>query len=314
MAKQKVRPFDFSKLPKLSHRYLAINEVLLEHYPQLSGDVAMGKKCLQSLKDDLKLPLTLKYVGMDESSRDDFITSLPSPCVAVQIRGEPGEEKILMEIEYSFCRRALDLLLGGEGQTPKDLRPFTPVEQAVLECVLLKVLGQFEDAPTLAGMANFSLIGTAYEAKMLSSGAGQEEMGCVFKFYLGLEKKGGYLKVYFPHPLVEGTLIREDILAGITPPSVAGGFEKQLNRVNHIKTDLWSEVGRVSLTASEMAALEKEDVILFDETLATKDAHGLTGKALLRVGDQPRGGLLAEVVDSEGKKMVLKILDFYGGE
>jgi hypothetical protein len=58
--------------------------------------------------------------------------------------------------------------------------------------------------------------------------------------------------------------------------------------------------------------LERDDVILFDETLASYGSHGLSGKAVLRVGDNPVDGLLAEVIDSEGK-MVLKVLDFYGG-
>src|SRR5690606_33321324 len=112
--------------------------------------------------------------------------------------------------------------------------------------------------------------------------------------------RGGYVRIYLPHPLVEGVLLREDAVFDVTEAEL----EARLERVSHIKTQIWSEVGRVTLMASEIGQLEAGDVILFDESQANKGPHGLSGKTVLRVGESGSEGLLSELIDSEGKVVV----------
>jgi flagellar motor switch protein FliM len=310
--KKIVRPFDFAKIDKLTRQQLDMTEALLTHYPQLAESRKIADSFLHSLAADFNVPLELQYVGMEESTYGKFVGSFPSPCVAVQLLAEPQEARIILEVDYGLSRRLVDRLLGGSGSFPQDLRAFSPVEEGVLEFLVLKALSEMGDSSGILGPVSLKILKMVNEAKMLGEAASQEELGCVFKFYLGLGDKGGYFKVYFPHPLVEGLFLREDILAGVISPDQEQLFEERLGRVSHIKTSLWSEIGRVNLMASEKSQLERDDVILFDETLASYGSHGLSGKAVLRVGDNPVDGLLAEVIDSEGK-MVLKVLDFYGG-
>ncbi|MCC7344767.1 MAG: hypothetical protein IT573_07485 [Deltaproteobacteria bacterium] len=308
MAQAQIRPFDFTKLPKLSSRHLATVDALLRLYPQFQRGTELAASLGEAFNRDLGLPLKLRFIDFEETSAAGFLASTPNPSVLVLLKVQPGGQAALLELDYAFCRLLVERVLGNPGEPVEASRPFSPVEEGALEFLLAKAVHQIKDGQAPRGPAAFRIARVVQEPKLLSDAVPAEEWGCVFKFYLGLEDRGGYVRAYLPHPLVEGVFLREDM-------QTEGGEipEEMLDRVSHIKTLLWSEIGRVSLMASEKDQLEKGDVILFDDTLATMGPHGMTGKTILRVGEMPTEGLLAEVIDTEGK-MVVKVLDFFGGE
>ncbi len=312
MTKKHVRPFDFSKLKKLSSRHRAVGDALLQRFPQLGEEGESVASLTEVFKKDLGLDLRITPSGLDEIHYSQFIESFSSPCIAVLLKQEPSEQKLVLEIDYVLCHRILDHLLGGSGETPKELLPLSPLEEGILEYLLLKALHQLREMPGVEGVSSLRILKVVNEAKMLLDAIPHEETGCVLKFHFGLGEKGGTLRIYLPHPLVEGTFLREDVMEGVLRPDQKDLLEKRLDRVSHVKTFVWSEIGRVNLRESEKARLEKGDVILFDETFANMGSHGLTGKTVLRVGENSTEGLLAELVDTEGK-VVIKVLDYYGG-
>ncbi|HEX5035326.1 MAG TPA: hypothetical protein VFW62_12675, partial [bacterium] len=223
---------------------------------------------------------------------------------------QPSGQAALVELDYGSCRRMVDRVLGQPGgEISEEPRAFSPLEEGALEFLLAKAVSLLKDAPSFQGPSAFRIAKIVNEPRLLADAVPPEEWGCVLKFYLGLEGRGGYVRVYLPHPLVEGVFLREDVATDVSDAE----FEQRLERVAHIKTSIWSEVGRVNLMASEIGQLEPGDVILFDESQANKSPHGLSGKTVLRVGENSSEGLLSELIDSEGK-VVVKILDFLGGE
>jgi Flagellar motor switch protein len=308
MVESQVRPFDFSRLPKLSSRQILISDRLLKLFPQFSDSTEIGSTFLEPLAKDLGISLKLSFAGIGETRLTDFISTMPNPCVAVVFRLLPTEQRMILEVDDMLAKILVERLLGGEVDYPRERTAFSSVEEGVFEFLMLKVLSRLKETPGLEGPASLRISRILYEAKLLADATGADEAGCVLKFHLGLpEGKGGYLRMYFPHPLVEGLLL-QDAIAPEDPEMLSRG----LDRVGHIKTALWAEVGRVNLMSSELAQLEKEDVILFDDSTAAMGPHGVTGKAVLRVGESPEDGFLAELIDSEGK-VVVKLLDFYGG-
>lgn len=310
MAEKKIRPFDFSRIKKLSRQFLNITEALLEAYPVLQDPEELGKTLLKSMASDLRLGLSLQFVGYDEVSQSQFLNSLATPCAGVILEAQPQGQRILIDMDYTLAALLVDQLLGGEGEPPAQRVPFSPAEEGVLEFLWAKTLHHLKAATGLMGPSTLCLQKIVYEPKQMAGVEGSEALGVVFKFFLGLKKNGGYLKVYFPHPALEGLLLREDALSGLLPPEES--WERRINRVSHIRTSLCSEIGRVQLAPGDKEQLEEGDVVLFDETLATMGPRGVQGKTVLRVGENAPEGLLGELVDSEGK-LVVKVLDYYGG-
>jgi flagellar motor switch protein FliM len=243
---------------------------------------------------------------MEEVSQSQWVASIGSPCIGVILQAEPQGHRCMVEMDYELGRMLVDKVLGGEGEPPKDRRPLTPGEEAILEFLWVKVLHHIKSKAGIMGPSTLRLQKIVFDPKQLLGPDGSEGLGCVFKFFLGLKKNGGYLKVYFPHPALEGLLLRENALA-----AAPGEGREHVGRASHVRTSLWTEVGRVQLAPEDRAQLEEGDVILFDETLAAMGPRGLQGKAILRVGENPSEGLLGELIDTEGK-VVVKVLDFYG--
>jgi flagellar motor switch protein FliM len=310
MAQKKIRPFDFSRIKKLSRQYVNLSTALLEVYPSLEEPEALGRSLIKDLAGELHLSISLQYVGMEEMSQSQLASSAASPCVGVIFQAEPQGHRCVVDMDYPLARMLVDKLLGGDGEPPKERLPLSSGEEAVLEFLWAKVLSHLKAGSGLMGPSTFRLQKIVSDPKQLLGPEGPEALGCVFKFFLGLKKNGGYLRVYFPHPSLEGCLLREDALAGALPQGVS--WERRVGRASHVRTSLVSEVGRVQLTPADQAQLEEGDVILFDESLAAMGPRGVHGKTVLRVGDNTAEGLLGELIDTEGK-VVVKVLDFYGG-
>lgn len=309
MAQKKVRPFDFSKIKKLSRQFVNFSGALLEAYPALEDPEEIGRSLIKDLAAELHLSISLKFIGMEEMNQSQWVASVASPCIGVILQAEPQGHRCMVEMDYDLARMLVDKVLGGEGEPPKERHPLTPGEEAVLEFLWVKTLHHLKMKTGILGPSLLRLQKIVSEPKQLLGPEGPEALGCIFKFFLGLKKNGGYLKVYFPHPALEGLLLREDALAGALPEGTA--WAQRVGRASHVRTSLWTEVGRVQLAPEDRAQLEEGDVILFDETMAAMGPRGLQGKTILRVGENPAEGLLGELIDTEGK-VVVKVLDFYG--
>ncbi len=307
------KPFDFSKLPKFSNRLLEINQALLQRYPQVADGEAFSHSLVDPLAKELGVPVQIKYLGMEEGSYGAFLGSLASPCLAVLLKAQPSGQRILLEMDYDLGLKMVGRVLGGGERAASQVRSLSPIEEGILEYLLVKGLSQIKPKEGILGPVSLKVARISNDPRPLLEGTPSEEIGLVFKFFLGWEQAGGYLRIYVPHPLLEGILLKEDRLALPSTPEEEAAFGRHLERISHIRTTLWSELGRVTLMASEKAQLEKGDVILFDETLASMGPQGINGKAVLRAGEMPSEGLLAEIIDAEGK-LTLKILDFYGGD
>jgi len=305
-----VKPFDFAKLPKYSSYALGINQALQQRYPQIASGDDFSHALLDPLEKTLGVTLQLKFLGMEEVSCADFQSSLASPCLAILLKAQPSGHKVLLDIDFELGLKMVNQVLSQE-ERAAPIRQLSPIEEGVLEYLLVKSLSQVKAAPGILGPIGFKISRITNDPRHFHEASMSEEPGLVFKFYLSWGDEGGFVRLYTPHPLLEGVFMQD---RGWAPsPEEEAAYQGHLERVSHIKTTLWTEIGKVGLMASEKAQLEKGDVILFDETLASKGPQGINGKAVLRVGENPSEGLLAEIIDAEGK-LTLKILDFYGGD
>ncbi|MCP5468466.1 MAG: hypothetical protein H7A32_04275 [Deltaproteobacteria bacterium] len=312
MKKRIVRNFDFSKIPKLTRRQVAITQALLERYPQFYDIKNQRIPFVDKLSKELNSPVKISFSMIEEETRARFVEKFSLPCAVAELLVEPFEHKVLLSFDYLLSRYIIQQLLGVQGVEITDQVVFSDTEKGVFEYFLLCLLMSLPDYESPQGEVTIRLSKFSNEAKLFSNDSA-EELGIVFKVYLSVGNRGGYINIFVPHPLVEGVLLKSDPVTQDRRGVSDEDFERQLSRVSHVKTSIWSEVGKVGLSLSEIQHLEKGDVILFDESMM-RAAHGnISGKAVLRVGDNPsQGGFLTEVIDAEGK-LVLKILDYYGG-
>ncbi|MCB1214896.1 MAG: hypothetical protein KDK66_05410 [Deltaproteobacteria bacterium] len=297
-----VKPLDLSKIPKLSREYLELERALRLRYPWLFADGPL-EHLQKSFYQILGKPLSVKSQGVKERSLHSFLQESAGQSLMAQVRR--GENEFFwIRIDRSLVPPLLSSILGETvpvvREKPSDL------EKGLLEFWLLKSLHWAKES--LKDKLNWEL----QHWGLYEEGFARDQKdasGCVFSFLLGMEGQAAYAWIYLPHPILEGLLLTDS--SWDEEPQDLSSLEATLPRVAHLKTSVWPEIGRVSLSPEEQQALEVGDVILFDHSDAQLTAHGLTGKALLRVGENLSEGLLTEVLDS-GTTFSLKILAYDG--
>jgi len=98
-----------------------------------------------------------------------------------------------------------------------------------------------------------------------------------------------------PNPLVESNFL--DVASPTERRDEEVAYDiASLKRLGNFRTSLWAEAGRTTLKPDELMQLEREDVILFDETdIVLEEGSDIHGNATVRVGMGEHGGFVAEV-------------------
>jgi len=112
---------------------------------------------------------------------------------------------------------------------------------------------------------------------------------------------------------VEAALLNVESPLDLRPEERAYELE-ELKRFGHFRTPLWAEAGRTTLMPGELVELERDDVILFDESdLVLASDGAISGRVLVRVGTGMSGGFIAEV-EADEKSVHARLNDVFKGE
>ncbi len=309
MVKMKeMKPFDFSRLKKLNRRSLDLQEALLAHFPLVDNATEIMSFFREVMQAEFGKTASALWQGSEEQTYSQFLKNIDAKAVFVMLSHEPSGEKWLLKIDYLLAMTIVDDILGGGSEDQLMERPLGVVEQGILQYVVLSFLSKLRG---LQDQSQFSLrfIGIYGDEQVIMGQRRDNELGCVLKYLIKLENQDGLVQIYLPHPLIEGVLLKDQ-------PLYQTGQEaryEQIEKLGFVRTVLSVELGHAELAPQDLFALEKGDVIVFDESMVHLNAGQSSGRVILRVGQNQESGLLAELISSDEKTMV-KLIDFYGGE
>ena len=176
------------------------------------------------------------------------------------------------------------------------LRPLTEIEEGVISYLFLKILSEIFERCGRSARVHFRL------EECRSSPEGLLPLprgGVLISYRLSLGDRSGYARLILPSPFVEKALLEP--LEG----AEIGGREltyyaARLSNLGFIETNLWAEIGSVSLRGTDLKNLEAGDVVLLDKTQARWHDGKLEGHLPLRLGRGECGAFRGEVVSGEG--------------
>jgi len=184
-------------------------------------------------------------------------------------------------------------LLGGKAASLPEPREISETEQGVMQYLIVKVLAEIHAACKGSDRAHFSMDGLALSPEDLE-GAVDDGADCaVLAFRVTLGRHAGFVRLVLPEPFVEQALM--DVAApGEARPDEQLWSEMGLGRYSYVRTVLWAEAGRTTLTPAELGQLEEGDVLLLEGgDLAL--SGGRKGRAVMRVGVGLVSGLASDV-------------------
>ncbi|MFZ5469611.1 MAG: YscQ/HrcQ family type III secretion apparatus protein, partial [Myxococcota bacterium] len=261
------RDFKFTHLEKVTGAQKLLAKRLEWLLPGLNASGVASEAVRERLKllFEEEVRLSVEYVHV--ISPKALKKHVGDPTFLGVVAPVPHKTRGLLEVELALAHTAIDMLLGGAGETVA-LRPLTEIEEGVMTYVLietLKALSPHLD-PGLPRLRLEGLIRGVDEALSLLS---EEAQVAVVQLKCVLGGQSGYLRLFIP----------ASVLAMTQPPPEAearrakraADFAAHRSRLAGVKAWLRAEIGYAAVTSADLVQLRDRDVVLVDQLTVRPD-------------------------------------------
>ncbi|OGQ21562.1 MAG: hypothetical protein A3I05_03415 [Deltaproteobacteria bacterium RIFCSPLOWO2_02_FULL_44_10] len=302
-----IQPFHFS-LRKVKSEEVRLLDALFSFLPQTQMREHFSDVLRESLRAYMGQQVSFHLESIQETHFKTFSHRITSPAALAVLGMFPTTSKLFVDIDPSTAFVMIDCMLGGKGENPLALRKLTDIEEGVLQFLLLQLMTRIRKEYGDEPRVHFRFERFASEVSELEAYEDEKTPVVILTVRLKWGHIDGFVRLCFPHPL-----LHDVFLAATDRPEEREYLVKTMQTYDYVKTSLWAEVGRTTLTPDEIVALEQGDVILFDESFVTLKGKTPTGKAMLRVGFGKEGGYLTDMV-AEQDEIHCRFLTTYSGE
>ena len=293
-------PFHFDRLPKVSSRDVRILESLLALLPRIGFADELRQSLCRLLTTQVGLPFSFHHQKSATGAMAEMCRTLPREGIYLVFGLAPFQEKAFLEMDPFLAHAAIDKLLGGTGKPSASPRSLTEIEEGVLSYLFLKVLSEIYERCGQSARVHFRLEGFVKSSEELSSLASPKESVVMITLRLSLGKESGYARLVLPAAFLQKAFLESDI--EISPGTRASTyFEARLQNLGFLQTELWAEIGRTTLKATDLQGLEPGDVVLLESTLARLQGKAVEGRLSLRVGRGEKGSFRSQILPGSEK-------------
>jgi flagellar motor switch protein FliM len=290
------RPFVFGGLPKLNRAEARMLDRLESLLP-LGGAKAIDavRTHLRSTLD-IAVELVVEHVHLRRAN--ELHPHRVVPSFLVSLSSGPGPARAFIDVELPLAHAVVDALLGGIAE-PVPLRPLTDIEEGVIAFAVLEALRGL--APTLDPAWERARLEEIVRTRdeLLPQLEGEASV-VVVQLGCALAGCAGRVQIVLP--------------ASMVATESRGRARARLNGrrlpLALIETSLRAEIGRVELSAADLAGLALGDVVVIGEVSVRCDRRE-GGRVELRVGMGQAGWMDAEVVlQGDGYTASIRLFHF----
>ncbi len=134
---KKVKKYDFKNPQKISKEQLRTLEVIHENF---------GRFLQTFLTGYLRAPVKIEILTVDQFAYSEFSNSLPNPAFLNIIDFNPLNGQIILDMSTNIVYTIIDRLLGGDGGSNQETRPFTEIELSLLHGMMQSIVNDLKEA------------------------------------------------------------------------------------------------------------------------------------------------------------------------
>ncbi|MBM7118210.1 type III secretion system cytoplasmic ring protein SctQ [Archangium primigenium] len=222
----------------------------------------------------------------------------------------PGAHRgrAVLEVELALAHAAVDMLLGGAGETV-GLRPLTDIEEGVASFVILEAVKALVPGMD-AQLPKLRLEGVSRGVDEAVSRLSEDGAVVAIHLRVRLGAQDGMVRLFVPAGVMD--VMTSAPSAEQQRATAQAQLASHAGRLSAVRTWLRAEIGRAEITGRDLASLRLKDVVLVDDLLARPDQGG-SGTARLFVG-LGRVGHLAADVFVQGNGYVARLTDVVRAE
>jgi flagellar motor switch protein FliM len=134
---RKIKIYDFKRPDKFSKEQIRTISIMHETFARLTTN---------SLSAQLRSMVHVHVASVDQLTYEEFIRSIPTPTTLAVINMDPLKGNAILEIDPAITFSIIERLFGGTGEGTKSQHELTDIEAAVMEGMIVRILGNMREA------------------------------------------------------------------------------------------------------------------------------------------------------------------------
>lgn len=294
--KDKIKLYDFKTPNKLSKDQLRTLQMLHDNFCRL---------LTTTLSAQIRSLVEIQVGSIEQLAYDEFIRSLPEPTLLSIVDMAPLDGQMLVEFAPDIGFAIIDRLLGGRGTPSTQDRPFSDIEEIVLEKVINWFLGCIPEAWE-------NVVKLRPRLKEIESNPQfvqiipHNDVVILITLEAKVARGDGLINICIPYITIEpivNKLNAQFWFSSIKKEQTVQGINALKRRIGAASLSLQAILGTTEITVGDLLNLRVGDVI----PLREKTADPL----MVRVGKKPK--FLANP-GTRNNRTAIKILETLGGE
>ena len=288
---RKIKIYDFKRPDKFSKDQIRTVSIMHETFARLTTT---------ALSAQLRSLANVHVASVDQLTYEEFIRSIPNPTTLAIIDMDPLKGSAILEIDPAITFSIIDRLFGGQGEGAKFSRDLTDIEQAVMEGIIVRILGNLRESwstvidlrPRLGGIeTNPQFAGIVPPSEMVVLVTLETKVGEV----------EGMMNLCIPYLTIEPIISKlsaqywySSVRRGTTPENLNILRE----RLATVAINVIAEIGNMDIRVRDVLALRQGDIIRLDSVR-------VSDPMLLKVGDRRKFTCRPGVL---GNKMAVQVI------
>ena len=291
---RKIKIYDFKRPDKFSKDQIRTISMIHETFARLTTT---------GLSAQLRAMAHVHVASVDQLTYEEFIRSIPNPTTLAVIDMEPLKGNAVLEIDPSITFAVIDKLFGGKGEGDTKLqRELTEIESAVIEGVIVRVLGNLREA--WSNVIDLRpRLGRIEVNPQFAQIVPPSDMVVLVTLETKIGEVEGMMNFCIPYITIEPVISKlsgqywySSVRKGTTTENLMVIKE----RLNEVFVDLIVEIGKIDIRVRDVLALRVGDYIKLDRSK-------ITDSYLMKIGDKEKFECRPGVVGQRVAVQVVKV-------
>ena len=248
------KTYDFRRPTKLSREHVRVLQIAQE---------AFARQATTILTTFLRAGARLELIGIEQSSYDDYVVTLPNPVYISTFSLEPVAGKGMLAYPLDIAMAIVDHMLGGSGTADQPSRPMTAMETTITNHLLDRLLDEF--AVSFATITDIqpALLGHEYNPQLAQAAAGSDTV-MVASFTMSVGSREGEATLVLPFSSFAQALnnAASPQLSDTALAKRKRATEALTARLNLVPVDVSVRFAPLTVSSADLLSLAVGDVLL----------------------------------------------------
>ncbi len=269
---KEVVPFDFSLPNRISKIQLRTLRQIHENFSEAFSSFLMSK--LQTI-------ININLITVDQIYYSEYALSVSNPAALFLFNVINTDIKGILELSPELAITLVDRLLGGIGENTKQAKAITPIEQAVLDEIVKKVMDELGKAWAIIDKFTFEV--ERFEPDIdFAQITSQSESVLLITFEIFIGEESFLMNIAFATYAFDTILskLSSQNLSTIRPVKYLGTTAREIiaNQLHETKLNVSVEFGSTRLTFDQVQNLSVGDIIILNKKVGSESVAKVEGK------------------------------------